>query len=217
MPDLPSVFDPDAQHDDPDAKIVAALERLSQAFRVLLWDEAQPRGLSPVQIRILVHLKHHGPSLRRVGRLAEEFDLAPPTVSDAVSTLEKKGLVRKTTSPRDRRVSILELTDDGERRAEELSGWAEAVREAVARFPEEEKVATMGFLLRLIASLQQAGVVTVARMCVTCRFFGQDEGPGEGAPHYCHLLEKPLRMDDLRVDCPEHERAGVADGNGGGS
>jgi len=143
MPDLPSVFDPDAQHDDPDAKIVAALERLSQAFRVLLWDEAQPRGLSPVQIRILVHLKHHGPSLRRVGRLAEEFDLAPPTVSDAVSTLEKKGLVRKTTSPRDRRVSILELTDDGERRAEELSGWAEAVREAVARFPEEEKVARL--------------------------------------------------------------------------
>ena len=87
-------FDPSSQHGDVDKKIVAALERISQAYRVLLQEEAQRRSLSPIQARFLVHLLHHGDELGRVGRLAEEFGLSRATVSDAVGTLEAKGLVR---------------------------------------------------------------------------------------------------------------------------
>jgi hypothetical protein len=65
-------------------------------------------------------------------------------------------------------------------------------------------------LMALIRSLQEAGVVTVARMCLTCRHFGRGEGPGADAPHYCHLLEEPLPEAELRLDCPEHETAGAA-------
>jgi hypothetical protein len=46
---LGSVFDLSAQHDVVDAKIVAALERLSQVFRVRLREEAWERDLSPTQ------------------------------------------------------------------------------------------------------------------------------------------------------------------------
>ena len=200
-------FDPSSQHGDVDKKIVAALERISQAYRVLLQEEAQGRGLSPIQARFLVHLLHHGDELGRVGRLAEEFDLSRATVSDAIGTLEAKGLVRREPWPRDGRVATLRLTPAGEKAAAGLSGWADVVEEQLGSFAPEEKEAVMRFLMRLISALQGAGVITVARMCVTCRFFRPDAHPGSASPHHCALLDLPLSGADLRTDCPEHEPA----------
>ncbi len=200
-------FDPSSQHGDVDKKLVAALERLSQAFRVLLQEEAQGRGLSPIQARFLVHLLHHGDELGRVGRLAEEFGLSRATVSDAVRTLEAKGLVRRESWPRDGRVATLRLTPAGEEGAARLSGWADVVEEQLGSFAPEEKEAAMRFLMRLISALQGAGVITVARMCVACRFFRPDAHPGSASPHHCALLDLQLSGADLRTDCPEHEPA----------
>jgi hypothetical protein len=63
----------------------------------------------------------------------------------------------------------------------------------------------MRFLIGLIESLQRSGLMTGARMCVTCRFIREDIYPGEPSPHHCGLLDAPLGGADLRVDCPEHE------------
>jgi len=193
--------------DAPEAKIVTIIERLSGALEHLLREEAQDWGLTPVQIRILVHLREHGPRLRRVGRIAREFDLSPATVSRAVGTLVDKGYVRKEASQRDARVVILELTPEGEGLSEELADWAEVVRERIAVYPEEVKDVLFQILTRLVTSLQQAGAISVVRMCTTCRFFGEEEGSGPGLTHRCRLLDIPLPPDRLRVDCPEHEPA----------
>jgi DNA-binding MarR family transcriptional regulator len=202
-----SVFEPSSQHGDVDKKIVASLERLSQALRVLLREEAQEHGLSPIQAQFLVHLLFHGFGLRRVGRLAREFDLTRATVSDAVSSLEKKGLVEREHWPEDKRVATLRLTPAGKEVARSLATWANAIEELLASSPPEEKEVVMRFLMRLVASLQRFGVVTVARTCVSCRFFRPDAHPGEGSPHHCALLDLPLARSDLRIDCPEHELA----------
>ncbi len=163
-----SVFDPSSQHGDVDAKIVAALERLGQVFRVLLREKAQEHKLSPIQARFLVYLRW----------------------------------------PEDGRVMTLRLTPEGELLAAELSTWADMVREHLDPCPSEEKEVVMRFLMRLIGSLQGSGVITVARMCVTCRFFRRDALPGAGSPHHCGLLDVPLSGSDLRIDCQEHELAG---------
>jgi DNA-binding MarR family transcriptional regulator len=204
---LGSVFDPSAQHNDVDAKIVAALERLSQVFRVRLREEAWERDLSPTQAQFLIYLLYHDVELRRVSQLAREFDLTKATVSDAVASLETKGLVQREQWPEDRRVVTLRLTTDGEKLATTLSEWADPVREHLGRFSPEEREAVMRFLIGLIGSLQRSGLIAVARMCVTCSFFLQDIHPGERAPHHCGLLDVPLSGADLRVDCPEHEPA----------
>jgi hypothetical protein len=52
---MPSIFDVKKQHHDVDSKIAAALERLSQAFRVLLWEKNKDYNLSPIQIQLLVY------------------------------------------------------------------------------------------------------------------------------------------------------------------
>jgi DNA-binding MarR family transcriptional regulator len=203
-----SVFDPSSQHGDVDKKIVASLERLSQVLGVLLRKEALERGLSPIQALFLVHLLFHGPALRRVGRLAEEFGLTPATVSDAVGSLEKKGLVDRDPSwAGDGRVAILRLTPAGEEAARGVATWANAVEGSLRAASPQEKEVVMRFLMGLIASLQRAGVATVARMCVSCRFFGPDAHPDGELPHHCAMLDLPLAGSDLRADCPEHELA----------
>jgi DNA-binding MarR family transcriptional regulator len=202
---LDSVFDPASQHKDVDSKIVAGLERLGQAFRVLLREKAQEHGLSPIQARFLVYLLHHGVELRRVGQLAREFDLTQATVSAAVDSLEAKGLVGRERWPEDGRVMTLRLSPEGGLVAVELSNWADAVKEHLDLCSSEEKEVVMRFLMRLIGSLQKSGVIRVARLCVTCRFFQRDAHPGAGSPHHCRLLNVPLAGSDLRVDCPEHE------------
>jgi DNA-binding MarR family transcriptional regulator len=202
-----SVFESSTQHGDVDKKIVASLERLSQVFRILLRGEAQERGLSPIQAQFLVHLLHHGATLRRVSQLAREFDLTRATVSDAVGSLEKKGLITREPWPDDKRIATLRLTRTGEHTARELAAWANVVEEHLKGCSPEEKEAVMRFLMGLIGSLQKSGLITVARMCVTCRFFRPDAHPGEISPHHCALLDMPLSGSDLRADCPEHKLA----------
>ena len=129
-----SVFDLSAQHDDVDAKIVAALERLSQVFRVRLREEAWACDLSPTQAQFLIYLLYHDVELRRVSQLAREFDLTQATVSDAVASLETKKLIQREQWPEDRRVLTLRLTPDGEKLATTLSTWADPVMSAPGAF-----------------------------------------------------------------------------------
>jgi hypothetical protein len=59
-------------------------------------------------------------------------------------------------------------------------------------------------LLSIIRHLHQQGIISVQRMCFTCRHYR----PGQaGQPHFCQLLNAPLTTAELRVDCPEHEAA----------
>jgi len=201
---LPSIFDVTHQHQDVDSKIAAALERLSQAFRVLLWEKNKTCNLSPLQIQFLVYLLYHAAEQCTVGQLAREFTLTPATVSDAITTLEEKGLVTRERWETDRRVAFVSLTADGKRTARKLSTWANVIQENIAKFDGAEKVVVMKFLMQLIESLQQAGVITVARMCITCKFFQPNAHPRSASPHHCQLLDKPLADAKLRLDCAEH-------------
>ena len=204
-----SVFNPAWQHTNPDAKIIAAIERLGQVFRVLLWDSVKGastgHALSPVQIQALIFLLFHDEQLARVGELAREFMLTPATVSDAISALERKGLVEKVRSQHDRRAFVLRLTDAGKHVAHDLADWAAPITVVLKEVAPSDKVIVLRVLLNLIARLQNQGVVQTTRMCLTCRYFGEDVHPDTETPHHCRLLDQALAVGDLRIDCPEHE------------
>ncbi|WP_144440539.1 hypothetical protein [Limnochorda pilosa] len=74
----------------------------------------------------------------------------------------------------------------------------------MSTLPRRQREGLLQGLLELIAALNRAGVITVARTCLTCRFFEPAAPSGSGV-HRCRLLEKPLAAEDLRVDCPDHE------------
>src|SRR5690606_32595860 len=82
-----SPFDLAYQNKHINGKIIAALERISQAFRVLLWEESKEFALSPIQVQVLIFLLHHSEQKRKVSYLAEEFNMTKATISDTVKTL----------------------------------------------------------------------------------------------------------------------------------
>ncbi|MCS6861267.1 MAG: MarR family winged helix-turn-helix transcriptional regulator [Abditibacteriales bacterium] len=202
---MSGVFDPSQQQGDVDSKIVAALERVAQALRLQLWEAAQAHRLSPIQVQFVLFLLFHDPAHCRVSRLAQEFGLTEATVSDAVKSLEGKGLLTRQAWAQDGRVSLLRLTAKGRRLAQQLSGWADTLRDHLHSLPSGNKEIVLQFLLQLIAALQQAGVISVARVCLTCAFFEANVHPNPAAPHHCRLLNQPLAISALRVDCPDHQ------------
>jgi DNA-binding MarR family transcriptional regulator len=187
---------------DVDLKLVAALERVGQALRVQMWDKAKQHGLSPIQLQLLLRLATDPPGRRRIGVLAAELDVTHPTVSDAVAVLRRKELVARDAASRK---ASLSLSARGRSMADDLANWDSRTREQLAEVPATDKQGMLRLLLDLIAGLQRSGAISVARMCVTCRFFRRDAHPDSAQPHHCALVDAPMGPGDLRVDCAEHE------------
>ena len=189
---------------DINEKIAFGLERISQIFRILLWEKAKKFKLSPIQIQFLLYLNNHKAYFCTVSNLAEEFGLTRATVSDAVKALVKKKLLLKRASPKDGRIFILELSREGKKIADELENWISPVKEQLEKFPEELKNTLLLFLMEFIASFQNR-VINIARMCVVCRYFKKNAHPGNKKPHHCLLTDQPLALSDLKLDCENNE------------
>lgn len=193
-----------------DDKIVSSIERLSNVFRLLLWNIAKTRKLSPIQIKFLLYLRRQPKKRRTVSRLAREFGLTKATVSDAVRVLKEKGLVSGEQSRKDGRVLTLQLTSTGRRLALKLEDWPLAVKQRLEKFSPEAKEKTMVFLMELIASLQEAGVIEEVRMCTSCANFRMNTNPAGARGHFCVLTGRAIADSDLKFDCNSHE-CGPAD------
>lgn len=194
------VFDPQHQELDLSGKIVAGLERISQAFKVLLWDKAKDLGLSPIQIQILIFIAYHKAELNTVSFLAKEFHVTKPTLSDAVRALDQKGLIEKRYSSQDQRSYTLELSELGHGILSHTQGFADPLAQQVERLDPDRREALFGTISKLIYQLHQNDILTVQRSCFACKFYTK-----EGTVPYCKLLQKELKSCDIRLDCVEFE------------
>jgi DNA-binding MarR family transcriptional regulator len=123
-------------------------------------------------------------------------------VSEAVKTLEKKGLIEKGFGQTDQRSFAIGLTAAGEALARQMERFAASIQAPVASLTADAQADLLLNLLSIIRHLQQQGIINVQRMCFSCRHYR----PGQaGHAHFCQLLQAPLESAELRVDCPEHE------------
>ena len=194
---MESVFDLNSQQDDLHAKIIVALERVSEAFRVLLWQEGKKFGLSPVQIQILIFTHYHRKQMCKVGQLAKEFNMTKATISDSVKTLVNKRLVSKEVDSEDSRSYSISLTEAGRKIALESAGFGNILSKSLSNISSKHKETFHTSLIELISELNRVGVISPQRMCMNCRYYNNSEG------HYCNFLKKKLNAETLRIDCPE--------------
>jgi len=195
-----SIFSPEQQAGNLSSKVVAALERLSATFRVLLWNEAKQHGLSPIQVQLLIFLLYYPEEKRTVTHLAHYFNMTKATISDAVKSLEGKQLLTRKITEGDSRSHSLHLSKEGKVMARKVERFAIPMLDVVSQLPEDKQAALLESLLQLIYQLNQAEVITPQTMCQNCRFYSQKNGG-----HYCNLVKSPLKAGDLRVDCPEFQ------------
>ncbi len=195
-----SVFNIEFQQKNIASKIVVSLERISEAFKSLLWDYAKIIGLSPIQIQILIFIAYHKDELCKVSYLADEFNITKPTVSDAVKVLNNKGLIHKEYSEIDNRSYSISLTAKGKNIVRKTEKFAEPIKNGIERIEKDELEILYRSLNRLIYNLNSKGVLTVQRTCYGCRFYEKAK-----TNHFCNLLEKELHTTEIRIDCPEFE------------
>ncbi len=199
MANANKVFDLITQQNDTSSKIVVGLERISEAFRVLLWEHGKTVGLSPIQIQLLIFLKYHAPKYRKISYLAREFNMTKPTISDAVKVLVKKDLVSKEVEGHDSRSHRLKLTALGKRIAKTVEHFAQPLQQKVSSLSKVEQEELLTSVLKLVSKLNDSEIITVQRTCHSCKFYDNSSG------HYCHLLNSKLSANDIRIDCPEFE------------
>lgn len=195
-----SDFDLQHQNKSTESKIVASLERIAQAFRVLLWQESKAFSLSPIQVQVLIFLLHHDRAQRKVSCLATEFDMTKATISDTVKTLEQKDLITKTSETSDTRIHIIDLTGKGREIAVQTSFFTEQFQVPIARLHPDDKENMLLGLMDIIRHLNKTGIIGVQRMCLACTYYRRMEN---GEKHFCNLLNQELQNNDLRIDCPE--------------
>lgn len=195
-----SIFNPSDQESDLSSKIVVGLQRISEAFKVLLWEKAKLLGLSPIQIQILIFISYHKNEYCNVSHLAKEFNLTKPTISDAIRVLDKKGMISKDYSSADSRSYSVGLSDLGENLVCEIENFASPLKTQLKDFEHADLEHLFETLGKLIYQLNCNGILTVQRICYGCKFYNKTENKD-----YCNLLDKELLNTDIRLDCPEYE------------
>lgn len=198
---LPSSFNPEAQIAKQEKKIVVALERISEAFRVLLWNESKESSLSPIQIQILIFLLFHRGDKCKVGYLATEFNMTKATISDSVSSLLKKNLIEKQVDEVDTRSFSILLTKEGKKMATRCSSFTSALENPLLDLTDKQKEVLLTSLLHVIKQLNNTGIISTQRMCFNCRFYTK-----KSTGHYCNFLQETLAETEIRIDCDEHEQ-----------
>jgi len=185
-------------------KILIGLEQIGRAIAMLQDHESRAQNLSDLQMNVIVSLlePHHA---RTIGGVAEELNLTPPTISDAVRVLEKKDILSKTRDPKDERVVRLDLTARGKSMARRLKEKQNPLLNLITHLAEEEKVSLLSLLIKLTKFFQDKGLVSVARLCVNCQYFHPNQYPGKEKPHHCGFVDSPFGEPELQIDCSKHQ------------
>ena len=195
-----STFNPAQQEKDISSKIVAGMERVSEVFKILLWEKAKLVGLSPIQIQILIFIAFHKRELCNVSHLAKEFNVTKPPVSDAVRILDKKELIIKDFSSSDSRSYSISLSNLGTGIVSQTYDFSNPLKRQINDFSSSELESLFGTLSQLIYKLNRNGILSVQRTCYGCKFYKKNN-----ENDYCNLLQKKLLSEEIRLDCPEYE------------
>ncbi|MFI0168010.1 MarR family winged helix-turn-helix transcriptional regulator [Streptomyces sp. NPDC017095] len=133
---------------DPDGLLAEQLLRLTRRVHRIQKRHLEERdlGVTPAQSRLLRTLAHY-PSPPRMADLAERLEVVPRAVTTLVDGLEASGKVRRAADPANRRVTRIELTEDGRAALRELRGARRSAAEEILAPLTEKERQVLGVLL----------------------------------------------------------------------
>jgi DNA-binding MarR family transcriptional regulator len=174
------------------------LERIGRLLRGVRHRNEQ---LNPAQWEALRYLGRANRYSRNPTALTQYLGATKGTVSQTLIALERKGLVRRSADPRDRRGVRLGLTSRGR---------GHLHRDPMARLIDGVDPALIARLdadLReLLTQLQRRNRQRPFGQCGTCRFFRAGDASDEpGGPNRCGLTLEPLSDSEAEQICAEHE------------
>lgn len=136
---------------DPEGLLAEQLLRFTRRVHRIQKRHLQQRdlGITPAQSRLLRTLAHYG-SPPRMADLAERLEVVPRAVTTLVDGLEASGKVRRVPDPANRRVTRIEVTEDGRRTLTELRGARRTAAEEILAPLSDEQREVLGALLNTL-------------------------------------------------------------------
>jgi MarR family transcriptional regulator, lower aerobic nicotinate degradation pathway regulator len=129
---------------------VDGLAQLSFVILGLLERQAAEHDLSIVQTRLLGVLRDRMPTMNELGRL---LGLDKSSVTGLVDRAERRGLVMRAPSAKDRRAVLVSLTDHGRSLVSQATACFEAdVVTMLGRLPPRDREALSGLVSRLLVA-----------------------------------------------------------------
>src|SRR5512146_2277395 len=190
--------------------LAAGLEKIGLTLKSRTWRREGRAGLGPLQRQVLTLLRAKPNQSAQVSAIAEELVVRLPTASEAVATLERKRLVKRRRLMRDGRIVTVELTARGARSCAPAVGMPNQLAAATGALTPAEQVAFLKGLMKVIRALQDQGEISVARMCISCRYFRPYQYEDAAEPHHCDYVNASFGDQALRLECAEYEPASVA-------
>lgn len=125
------------------------IRRLQQIAVAIFLEETEGHGITPVQFAALAELRRQPQVDQRT--LARRIGFDTSTMGGVVDRLEARGLVRRNSSPADRRVRLLTLTPAGEAALDAvIPPMLAAQQRMLAPLPPAEQAQFMAMLRRLV-------------------------------------------------------------------
>ncbi len=192
-------------------RLVTGLSKIGLAMKSRTWRRKGRQGIGPLQIQVLTFLRSRPNHSATVSTIARELSVKLPTASEVIRTLEQKRLVRRRRREADNRVVTVHLTAGGAKAGNVANRWPEILASATQNLSNQEQVALLTALVKLIRALQLQGEIAIARMCVSCEHFRPQAHPGSDQPHYCDFYKTAFGDQAFRLDCPEYVEASRAE------
>ncbi len=186
---------------DIDTRIYQALGKISNLFKSQKIDSFKRLKLTPLMADLIGYISSHPKESSTVSRLSEEFSVTKATLSDAVSTLEERGLLVKEEDTEDSRIKYLVLTEEGQKMAEEMLYYERLFYEAVAGIEDSSKEVVYNFLINILRHFRERGDIKVLKSCVNCQNFIREKYKKGRKRHFCKLLKLRLSDSDINIDC----------------
>lgn len=144
-----------------DAFIPYMLNQVFSQMNVNMRHVLRPFGVSIHQWRVLCLLKLRGEI--SVGEIVDSTVMGQSTVSRVLDQLERDGHAVRRPQPKNNRVILVTLTDEGEAAIDQIFPAAISVHDgAINRFEPDEQQKLFSLLHRMLANLRQEGALQVA-------------------------------------------------------
>jgi DNA-binding MarR family transcriptional regulator len=121
--------------------------------------EIEAMGLSKAMVRFLTAICESPPG--PTNQLATRFGVDPAWVTEVVDRLEARGDIVRRASRKDRRVKLLEATDDGRRTFETLETLSSTPPHELLDVPREDLLALVRIAELLAGGVSPAATGTV--------------------------------------------------------
>jgi DNA-binding MarR family transcriptional regulator len=166
---------------------------------------ARREGLPPLQASLLMRIFDRPEREATVGLLASALGLTPPTVSDSLKAMVRKGLLVRSRSDDDRRVVYFQCTTPGRATARRLAHWVDPLEKTIANLSPGDQQALMALLSRILRDSMSEQGPSPDAMCATCNHLEPIDWSVTPARFHCLLADTPLYADTLKLDCPRYK------------